>query len=116
MSSVYLAQTKHLTELRYSVHFLPDRVDEKRLGLRYNSKGNTWKSRSCTHIKKMGVTSQLEPFASKRKEGIDQMEGDRILRICDARKVHSLVLLNNKLQIRNKQICLLGRNDNPILS
>ena len=44
------------------------------------------------------------------------MEGDRIFRICDARKVHNLVLLNNKLQIRDKQICLLGRNDNSILS
>ena len=116
MSGAYLVQTKCLTELRYSIHFLSDRVDEKRLGLRCNSKGDTWKSCSCTHIKKMTVTSQIEPFASKRKEGIDQMEGDRILRICDAREVHNLVLLNDKLQVGDKQICLLGRNYNPILS
>ena len=116
MSCGNLAQTKCLTELRHCIYFLSDRVNKKCLGFCHNSKGNAWESCSCTHIKKMAITPYVELFASKREERIDQMKGDRVLRISDAGEVHNLVLLNDKLKVRDKQICLFGRNDNPILS
>lgn len=115
MKGFNVIQTKHRSKVIDCIDFLANRVNQHRMGTRGNSQRNAREASTSTNVQNDVLRAYLRRDKGKGHKRVKTMQDKAFSGLCDPCKVDDFILLDNEVQMGNRETGLIPSQRDAIV-